>query len=315
MAKTPDPLQQISPDDIRKNPDNPRLIFHEEEMTRLMQSIQEVGIKVPLSVYSDGNKYTLLDGERRWRCAKRLNLESVPAHIQPKPTPLGNLLMMFNIHNVRVDWDIMPMALKMADVQHMLEKEGKPNSAKDLAAITGVRLTTVRRALELLDLPKHYQKMLLKEAEKPREQQRITADLFIEIFKSFNVVERYTPEALNEFTKSEYTDALIKKYQSNVIDSVVAFRDISKIARAELAGVSNNEATPTIVKLVKQKGYGIKQAFQDTVEAAYEQRDLATKLTSLREKLSKYKSSKQLKDDVRTALQELRAEISRLLDS
>jgi ParB/RepB/Spo0J family partition protein len=308
-------LQQISPDDIRKNPENPRLIFHEEEMTQLMQSIQEVGIKVPVSVYADGDRYTLLDGERRWRCAKRLNLKSVPAHIQPKPTPLENLLMMFNIHNVRVDWDPLPMALKLARVREMLEKEGKPCSPKDLAAITGVRLTSVRRAFELLELPKHYRNMLLREAEKPRDQQRITPDLFIEVFKSFRAVERHVPDALNEFTKAQYTDAMVKKYQAGVIDNVVAFREVSKIARAELAGVSKKEATPTIIRLVKEKDYGIKQAFQDTVESAYEQRDLVTKLIGLREKLSKYKSSKQLKDDVRTALQELRAEINRLLGS
>src|SRR5260370_9892804 len=94
-------------------------------MNDLLESIREVGIKVPVSVYSDGHKFTLLDGERRWRCAKKLNLKVVPAIVQPKPTRLENLLMMFNIHNVRVDWDLMPIALKLGEVREMLEKEGK----------------------------------------------------------------------------------------------------------------------------------------------------------------------------------------------
>ena len=315
MIKPTSPLQQIPPGQIRQNEDNPRLVFREEEMTQLMQSIREVCIKVPISVYTDGNHYVLLDGERRWRCSKRLNLKEIPAHIQPKPTRLENLLMMFNIHNVRVDWDIMPMALKLADVRNMLAKEGKPNGAKELAAITGVRIATVRRALELLDLPKHYQQMLLKEAEKPRDQQKITADLFIEIHKSFNVVQKHTPEALDKISKAEYTDSMVKKYQSGVIDNVVAFREISKIARAELAGVSKKEATPTIIRLVKEKDYGIKQAFHETVEAAYEQRDLVTKLTAIKEKLSQYKSLKQIKADVVSALKALKEEVDRLLKS
>ncbi len=125
MTKAVTPLQEINPDSIRQNPDNPRLIFQEEEMNELLESIREVGIKVPVSVYSDGHKFTLLDGERRWRCAKKLNLKVVPAIVQPKPTRLENLLMMFNIHNVRVDWDLMPMALKLGEVREMLEKEGK----------------------------------------------------------------------------------------------------------------------------------------------------------------------------------------------
>ncbi|MGH9543670.1 MAG: ParB/RepB/Spo0J family partition protein [Terriglobales bacterium] len=67
VAKTISPLQELSPDRIRQNPDNPRLIFQEEEMNELLESIREVGIRVPVSVYSDGTKYTLLDGERRYQ--------------------------------------------------------------------------------------------------------------------------------------------------------------------------------------------------------------------------------------------------------
>src|SRR5712691_8007995 len=153
MAKASATLQEISPDRIRKNPDNPRLVFREDEMNELLESIKEVGIKVPVSLFQDGHHYVLIDGERRWRCSKRLNLPSMPAIVQPKPTRLENLLMMFNIHNVRVDWDPMPMALKLGEIRRMLEKEGKDTSPKALAAITGVRLPSVRRALELLDLP------------------------------------------------------------------------------------------------------------------------------------------------------------------
>src|SRR5439155_26668680 len=112
------------------------------------------------------------------------NLRFLPAIVQPKPTKLENLLMMFNIHNVRVDWDPLPMALKLREVRDLLEKEGQPTTARALAAVTGVPIPSVRRALDLLDLPSKYQKLLLKEAEKPRAEQRIKADLFIEIYKS-----------------------------------------------------------------------------------------------------------------------------------
>ncbi|HVM62704.1 MAG TPA: ParB/RepB/Spo0J family partition protein [Verrucomicrobiae bacterium] len=313
MAKGDAALQEIDPDIIKPNPDNPRLIFHEDEMNELLESIREVGVKVPISVYADGSTYVLLDGERRWRCSRRLNLDAIPALVQPKPTRLENLLMMFNIHNVRVDWDIMPMALKLREVRDMLVAEGKPSGPKELAGITGVRLTSIRRALELLDLPQHYQKLLLKEAEKPREQQRIKADLFIEVYKSLHAIERHIPEVFETVTKTQYIDAMVKKYVSGVIDNVVGFREVSKIARAELAGVSKQQARPAIIKLVKRKGYGIDEAFRDTVEAAYEQRDLTSKLDNLTEKLTRYKSSKNFTKDVCLALARLRTEINRLI--
>jgi ParB family transcriptional regulator, chromosome partitioning protein len=56
MAQPTATLQQISPDKIRNNPDNPRLVFREDEMQQLMDSIKEVGIKVPVSLYEDRSR-------------------------------------------------------------------------------------------------------------------------------------------------------------------------------------------------------------------------------------------------------------------
>src|SRR5688572_29845300 len=116
-------------------------------MNQLLKSICEVGIKVPLAVVKTNSGYALLDGDSRWRCAKKLNLKEVPLLVQPETTPLENLLTMFNIHNVRSDWDLMPMDLKLRDVRDLLEAEGQSASPKALAGVTGVSLPTVRRAL------------------------------------------------------------------------------------------------------------------------------------------------------------------------
>ncbi len=282
-------------------------------MRQLMDSIKEVGIRVPVSLYEDGNKFVLLDGERRWRCAKRLNLETVPAIVQPKPSRLENILMMFNIHNVRIDWDPMPMALKLQLVKELLEKEGKEASPKALAAVTGVRLSSVRRALDLLDLPQKYQNMLIKESAKPRKEQRVRADLFIEIFKSLHAIERHTPEVLETITKSQYIDTMVQKYLAETIDNVVHFREVSKIARAEYAGVDRHAAVPALVKLVKNKTYSIKDAYRDTVESAYARRDLITRLDGIAEKLAAIRSGSRLTSEVREALEAVRVQVERLL--
>jgi ParB family chromosome partitioning protein len=309
------PLQSVDPDEIRPNPDNPRLVFREAEMTQLMDSIREVGIKVPISLYADGSHYVLIDGERRWRCAKRLNLKDVPSIIQPKPTRLENLLMMFNIHNVRLDWDLMPMALKLAEVRAMLEKSGKANDVKALSAITGVPASTVKRAFDLLDLPAKYQRMLIKEAGKPRKEQKIKPDLFIEIYKSLHAIERYTPEVFDSVQKPEYVEAMVDKYMSGVVDNVVGYRELTKIARAERAGVDRSHAIPTIIRLVQKKSYGIKDAYHDTVQSAYEQRDLASKLSSINEKLASLKSAAGLSREVVSALRALKSHVERLLSA
>ena len=91
---------------IQQNPDNPRLIFRISELQELESSIAEQGILVPLTLFRDSSKYTLLDGERRWRCAVKLGILKVPAIVQPKPERIQNIMMMFAIHNARKDWKL-----------------------------------------------------------------------------------------------------------------------------------------------------------------------------------------------------------------
>lgn len=313
MATTRSNLIDIPTSNIKPNPENPRLIFREIELQKLLESIREVGVKVPIAVYEDRGKYVLLDGERRWRCTLKLNLKTIPALVQPKPSRLENLLMMFNIHNVRVQWDLLPMALKLRDIRDMLEKEGKSTDFSHLAGITGLSIATVKRAFELLELPKKYQDMLLKEAEKPRAEQKVTADLFIEINKAMKAIEKYTPEVLKEVPKTKFVDSMFHKYVTGIENSVVGFRRISKIARAEKTGVPRSSVVPILVDLAIKPEYSIEQAYTDTVSAAYEARDLSTKASTLAESLSKYRSARSFPETLKVNLSKLREQIDRLL--
>ena len=54
-------LQQES---IQPNPENPRLIFRQEDLEALEESIASQGILVPLTVYRSRSQYIILDGER-----------------------------------------------------------------------------------------------------------------------------------------------------------------------------------------------------------------------------------------------------------
>jgi len=135
-------LLHIPVDKIIPNPENPRLIFNQERLDALAESIAEVGILVPLIVFQeDDGRYILLDGERRWRCAKRLNIKDVPANIIAKPSKVENILRMFNIHNVREDWELMPTALKLRQVMEVL---GLTNERR-LSGLTSLTISTIRR--------------------------------------------------------------------------------------------------------------------------------------------------------------------------
>jgi ParB family transcriptional regulator, chromosome partitioning protein len=52
------------------DPGQPRKLFRPGELTALSENLTKVGQQVPVIVYQDGDKFVLLDGERRFRAAK-----------------------------------------------------------------------------------------------------------------------------------------------------------------------------------------------------------------------------------------------------
>lgn len=308
-------LNYIDPDEIVRNPDNPRLIFRQDELDVLLNSIKKVGIRVPLSVFRNGKggKLVLLDGERRWLCAKKLNLETVPAIIEPKPSRLENILRMFNIHNVRVQWDLLAIALKIKDVEMLLANEGKPHTVKDLAGVTGLSLTTVNRAFGLLELPQKYLSLLESELKKPKSEQRVSEDFFLEVQKTLKAIERHVPRILDANPKHTIIQKFLDKYEKGVITNIVRFRDVSKIARSEKAGISKEKAMPIIERLINEPSYTIEQAYTDSVAKAYEERSLKRDIEILIEKLENIKGVSSLDKEVVDVMKRLDRVLNRIL--
>ena len=73
---------ELSLDEIRPNPRQPRTVFDEEALDELVGSIREIGVLQPVVVRRSGDGYELIMGERRWRAAGAAGLESIPAIIR-----------------------------------------------------------------------------------------------------------------------------------------------------------------------------------------------------------------------------------------
>ena len=67
---------------IDNNPGQPRKHFNEEKLNELADSIREHGIVQPLIVKKNGERYTIIAGERRFRAAMIAELKEVPALIR-----------------------------------------------------------------------------------------------------------------------------------------------------------------------------------------------------------------------------------------
>jgi ParB family chromosome partitioning protein len=222
--------KEIAPDRIRRNPDNPRLFFRSEEMDTLTSSIRRFGVLVPLVVYEESGHYVLIDGERRWKCALKLNLPRVPVVVQEKPNALDNLLLMFNIHALREQWDYLTIARKIPDINEMFAKKnrGRKPTEIELSELTGLTRGQIRRCNYLVDLPRKYRELLEEELALPKNLQKLSEDFFIEMERALKAVYNRIPSAIDDMDDAR--DALITKFRRKIIKNITDFRKVSKIA-------------------------------------------------------------------------------------
>ena len=277
-------LKNIPPNQIGKNPDNPRLIFRQQEMESLLVSIDTHGIQVPLTVYLDGSTYRLIDGERRWRCARKLNLRTVPALVQDKPSELENLLLMYNIHALREQWDYFTIASKLVRVieLYVAENQYEPNET-DLSQITGLTRGQIRRCRFLLDLPDRFKGMLLQELKLPKSQQKLSEDFFIEMERSLKTITRRLPKYYPKL--NEIRDTLVDKFRDEKIKAVTDFRQMAKIATAiHSLDLPEDTAIGALDTIFDSKSnIGIREAYEETVEFEYDEQRATRHIDSLTE--------------------------------
>jgi ParB/RepB/Spo0J family partition protein len=272
-------LQNISTNDIDPNPQNPRMFFPEDTLSVLCESISKVGILVPLLVYKDKKgKYVILDGERRWRCALKLSLPNVPVNIIAEPDTITNLLTMFNIHNIREAWQVMPAALKLEVIMRIL----KTKNERKLSELTGLKVGNIRRLKRLLTYPKKYQDLILKNTSTGD----ITADFFSELFPIFGLIKNNIPEINQEFSQEDIIEKLLEKFRRGIIKAAREFRILAKIIRAIKKGINKDKIENIVKKVISDPELSINQAFEITVRDKYETDSLIRQCDNLLKILS-----------------------------
>ncbi|NMM62042.1 ParB/RepB/Spo0J family partition protein [Clostridium sp. P21] len=80
-AKNNENINLIDINLIKANSTQPRKNFDERKIIQLSESIKEHGIIQPIILKSNGDTYTIIAGERRWRAAKVAGIKEVPAII------------------------------------------------------------------------------------------------------------------------------------------------------------------------------------------------------------------------------------------
>lgn len=140
-------IVEIDTDSIAVNPYQPRTYFNEESLRELASSIKELGVIQPITVRKlEGNKFQLVSGERRFRAAKLIGLQTIPAYIR-----IANdqeMLEMALVENIqRKDLDPIEVALSY---QRLIEEIKL--TQEELSNRVGKNRSTVTNYLRLLKL-------------------------------------------------------------------------------------------------------------------------------------------------------------------
>lgn len=259
----PNELRDLAPEKILANPENPRMYFRDPGLNQLADSIEESGgVLVPIYVYPDPEQdgfFRLIDGERRWRIAQRLGLETIPALVRDSaPDPEKNIIEMFNIHKVREDWEDMPTARALKQV---IDRTGKTD-VDDLRELTGLGKEQIGRYQLLLELPPTYQSMV--------ESGELTMNFFVELDRNvIRPLETERTQLAERFGREALLEAFVTKRRANRIRNITDFRKVKPIidrARADAGGADRpSDLDDALVTLFADPEVTIDEAYDSTV--------------------------------------------------
>jgi ParB/RepB/Spo0J family partition protein len=150
--------ENIPLDKIRTNENQPRKTFYQESLDELAASIKERGVLQPITIRplngKDAGFYQIVMGERRYRASRLAGMSHIPAIVKNLTDEDAQAEAL--VENFQRE-DMNPIE-KARAIQGLLQFMSYEKVGKTL----GVSETTVRRSLELLELPPHIQQELIQ---------------------------------------------------------------------------------------------------------------------------------------------------------
>lgn len=157
ILKNETELRDIEVASTRRSPYQPRLIFDEQALEELANSIQSIGLAKPILVrpLKDGT-FELVGGERRWRAVQILGWQRVPAIVKPMTDAVAMIIALTdNEQEELTDYE-------RAKAYHKVIEAGEISSQRALARNLGVNVSIVSRCLALMSLPQDAREILDK---------------------------------------------------------------------------------------------------------------------------------------------------------
>ena len=225
--------------------EQPRQHFVQTELQELLNSIQENGILQPLIVESNYSpespeKYLLLDGERRYRCAKQLNLSIVPVVVVSGPLSFEErTVRRFHIQEQHKNWSIFDKARTIA-----LLKSRSDMNFVEIGKKIGLQAPIVHAWISMNDFTPFGQALILENKIK-----------FAYLIFLIRLVKRSVK--ISERSQEEIETLWIQRIVNRDISSIT---DINKLSQL----TQNEEYREKTIRLLEENAYSVKTFFIET---------------------------------------------------
>ena len=247
-----DKIVEISLDEIKKNPYQPRTYFNEEKLNELKESIEKNGLLQPIIVKKAVKGYYIIAGERRYRAFELLGRKEIPAII--KEMTDEEMMVFAVLEN-----------LQREDLSALEESESYKNlmdkmslTQEELAKKLGKSRPYIANSLRLLKLPTeiknkleqgvistaHARTLLSLKTKKAMEEVCV---LVVERKMSVRELEEYVAKLLKpkEIKKTKAKDIFIEE-QENILKkrlgtSVTIKQGRNKKGKIEIEFKDNDE--------------------------------------------------------------------------
>ena len=247
-----DKIVEISLEEIKKNPYQPRTYFNEEKLNELKESIEKNGLLQPIIVKKAVKGYYIIAGERRYRAFELLDRKEIPAII--KEMTDEEMMVFAVLEN-----------LQREDLSALEESESYKNlmdkmslTQEELAKKLGKSRPYIANSLRLLKLPTeiknkleqgvistaHARTLLSLKTKKAMEEVCV---LVVERKMSVRELEEYVAKLLKprEVRKTKAKDIFIEE-QENILKkrlgtSVTIKQGRNKKGKIEIEFKDNDE--------------------------------------------------------------------------
>ena len=153
-----DEIVEISLDELRANPYQPRKVFDEEKLEELANSIREHGVFQPIIVKKSSVKgYEIIAGERRVKASKMAGLSSIPAIVRDfSDQDMMEIALLENLQREDLNAIEEAMAYKaLIDSLQITQEELANRLGKSRSHITNM--------LGLISLPEEVKDMIIED--------------------------------------------------------------------------------------------------------------------------------------------------------